>query len=171
LTLILGGILALALASQFVALARFRTAIENKAEPAREAYVLLNHMTHVLRFAKTTPLPVFTSNGTEERLTATIEGGHIGTIPSNTACYYRRVKSTNRFYFKNGTATEEKISEYITYFNAVVDVPGETTLYDPILPAPGTYTATTPGDIMLQLIFSKGDTVTPIQTTIQVMGE
>lgn len=154
-TMVVSGILILALSYQFVAMARFKTIIENKAEPSREAYIVLNHMMHVLRFAKASSAIEFPGVvSTEERLTATIEKGHISMIPtSDTVCYYRRIKATNVLYFKAGTDAERELSRYVAYFDA------------------GAVGAAPNREIILKLIFSKGDTVTPIQTKIRVLGQ
>ena len=162
-TMIVGGILILALASQFVAMSRFKTALENKADPSREAYIALNHMAHVLRFAQTTTPPVWYS-GTYI-LAASIEGGHIALIPLTTTppaapnsslCYYQWDPVGGGLYFEALAAPwtgRQKIADHITYFNAVV-------------------TGTTSGyEITINLISSKGDTVTPVQTKIKVLGE
>ena len=154
--MVISGILTLALASQFVAMARFKTALENKAEPSREAYIILNHMTHLLRFASATGGASFASDANVDLLTADIEGGHITPILTTTTCYYRRYKATNSLTFQAGTGAEQELSKYVTYFNAdIVD------------------TAGTPPDrkITLKFIFSKGDTVTPVQTKIKALGE
>ena len=157
-TMIVGAVLVLALASQFMIMSRFKAALENKADPSLEAYIVLNHMAHVLRFAKTTPVPGFSSN----KLTADIEGGHIALIPltttppalpNSTTCYYRWDPNTNCLYFRVGAGAEQKLSEYVTYFDA--NITGVAPNYE----------------ITLKLIFSRGNTVTPVQTKIKVLGE
>lgn len=164
-TMLLGGILIMALVSQFVAMARFKTALENKADPSREAYIILDHMTRVLRFASATGTISFASNSNEDILTADIEGGHAALVPLTTTppappnlttCSYQRSNLTadkNYFYFQVGEGDKQEISKYVTYFFAEA-------------------TGTAPNrEITLKLIFSKGDTVTPVQTKIRVLVE
>ena len=174
--MVVGGILVLALTSQFIAMARFKTTLENKADPSREAYIVLNHMAHVLRFAKTTPLPAFLN---DDRLTFNIDGGHIALVPLTTtppnppndiACRYRWSPLTNCLYFRVGTrGVDEELSKYVTYFHADINIPKNIELLNPD-PPPATISVTTPGDITLELVFSKDDTITSVQTTIKVLG-
>ncbi|MDP2929212.1 MAG: prepilin-type N-terminal cleavage/methylation domain-containing protein [Candidatus Omnitrophota bacterium] len=156
----LAGILALAISSQFLAMARFKTVIENKAEPSREAFIVLDHMTRVLRFVSSYPTPPFASDASTDLLTANIESGHIALIPattpvtippSATTCYYRRYRTTslkNFLYFQIGeNSAPQLLSKYVTYFDA--SIAGD--------------------EITLKLIFSKGGTVTPVQTKIRML--
>jgi Tfp pilus assembly protein PilW len=156
----LGGILILALTSQFWAMARFKTALESKAEPSLEAYLVLNHITHVLRFSKPTGTFSFdtTSSPSFDLLTVNIEGGCIPLIPkpssgpNNVVCYYKRYKGStnaNALYFQVDTNPEQLLSRYVTYFDA----------------------SRTGDEITLKLIFAKGGTVTPIRTKIKALGQ
>ena len=156
-TMTLAGILILALTSQFLAMARFKTSLENKAEPSLEAYIVLNHLTNVLRFAKSDGTFSFVSDPSTDLLTANIEGGRITLIPDQApnpnfvTCYYRRYRSTNSLYFQIGTNPEQLLSGYVTYFDAGMDMTGN--------------------EITLKLIFSRGGTVTPIQTKLKALGQ
>ena len=168
----LSVILILAISYQFVAMVRFSNALKNKAEPSREAYIVLAQMADVLRFAKPSAVGgiTFTSNG-DDKLSATIEGypdfpntaGHIPLIPNTALCSYRRDAGENNLYFKRGTDNEVLLGGtveddyshprpehvHVTYFNAIWD--------------PTNYVIT------IKLIFTQGGFDIPVETTIKVL--
>jgi len=149
----LGTILMLALSYQFIAITRFGNVLKNKAEPSREAYIVMDHMTHVLRFAKVSQAISYTSNANEERLTATIEGGHISLVPADAVYYYQRDKTTNPnyLYFSSSPTPNSGVvlSQYCTSFIASRPVQNE---------------------LILQITFTKGGSSTTNKTTIRVLG-
>ena len=171
-TMVLSGILLLVLTVQFVAMIRMGDTIQNKAEPSREAYIVLAQMADVLRFAKPSAVGgiTFTSNG-DDKLSATIEGypdfpntaGHIPLIPNTALCSYRRDAGENNLYFKRGTDNEVLLGGtveddyshprpehvHVTYFNAIWD--------------PTNYVIT------IKLIFTQGGFDIPVETTIKVL--
>jgi len=99
--MVIGGIMALVMACQFVAESRFREAVKSEAGALDEAYIAMNHMTSVLRFAQ--PYTVALTTGDVKYpmiVDAKIEGGHIDAIqpvPPNTSLRveYRRSASDN----------------------------------------------------------------------------
>ena len=123
--MILGIILTLVISYQFVAMVRFSNALKNKAEPSREAYVVMAHMTNVLRFASASSMPATPfakDNGTKhyDELTFTIvEAGH---AVSPDTYYYRRDTGTNYLNFSTTSGGGGvQLSQCCTRFSAVWD--------------------------------------------------
>ncbi len=149
-TMTLAGILILVLTVQFVAMVRFGDALRNKAEPSREAYIVMAHMTNVLRFAKPSATP--TISFTNGRLEATIEKGHISLIPeteADTVCYYRRDTGTGYLYFSKSPNPEVLLSQYVTYFDAIWDALNY--------------------ELTLKLIFTMEGFSIPVETKVKVL--
>ena len=161
-TMVLGGILILTLAVQFVAMVRLGDVLKNKAEPSREAYIVMAHMTNVMRFAGPSTIS-FTSDDNGELLAATIEGGHIPLISGNTACHYRRDKTTNCLYFLGPAGVEEILSEYVTYFYAGW---GNENDKDPIKNE-----AKARRELTLKLTFTRNGSSLPDETKIKVLAQ
>ena len=156
----LSVILILAISYQFVAMVRFSNALKNKAEPSREAYVVMAHMTNVLHFAipltATNPNPPLFDPATNT-LKVQIEGGHnVSGITTAIGYEYRRstgVNDNNCFYFSNQENSQwVKLSEYCTGFNASWDEANNL--------------------LTIQLTFAikNGPSITD-QTTIKALGE
>ncbi|MDP3791711.1 MAG: hypothetical protein Q8R38_06685 [Candidatus Omnitrophota bacterium] len=91
-------VLTLAVSYQFVAMIQFGNAIQDKAEPVREAYVIMNHMTNMLRFAKNIQV-----SNSPEWIRATIEGGHIDAVSSDTVYYYQANANYCLYFYKSTT--------------------------------------------------------------------
>ncbi len=145
----LAAILVLTITCIMAATVNFNKILKNRVEAVREARVVTHSMTYVLRFAKATPAITFPGIvSTEERLTATIEKGHIPTITSDAVCYYRRDKATNYLYFKAGAGAEQKLSGYVTSFDVGI----------------------VPGELTLKLIFTVSEETVPVESKVKLLG-
>jgi len=156
-TMVLSGILVLALTCQFVAIFKFGDILKDRIEAAREARIVTHHMARILRFAK--PDPVFVNTGDENKITVTIEEDHLAAFPNGASgCYYRldNTSSPKGFYFYDGT-NEILLSEAVDYFNT--DNTGSVI-----------WNSST-RELTLQLTFNKNNVTVPIRTTIKVLGE
>lgn len=147
----IGGIVALAITAHFVSEYRFRSAIQDKVTLAREARIAMNHMARVLRFAKASTVNVTTDPQTGETLAinATIEGGHLSFIISDTAVAYALDAGNNLIYTVVGVGADT-IATDITVFN-------------------GNWGS--PPDLVINLTAQKEYQSIPLQTTIRVLAE
>ena len=140
----------------FVSMIRTSKAIKNKADPSNEAYVVMDHMARVLRFANPAPStpPDYYVLGDQQVLKAGIEGDHIGLVPSYVWCYYHRDTATNNFYFSTttyGVGEGTLLSQHCTDFDAAYDAATR--------------------ELWIKLTFDKDGSPITTETTIKVLGE
>ena len=160
----LGSFLVLALAYQFVGMSRFGEAIKNEVEPSREAYVVINTMANILRFAKSS-----TVNSSTDNLTAIIEPNHtIRTqidkdLPNtyDVDCAFYRDKSNNELHYglsyhyytlnSPSGSFDIIISRYCTYFSAGWD--------------------SSTSELTLKLVFTRNGVSIPVETKIKALAQ
>jgi prepilin-type N-terminal cleavage/methylation domain-containing protein len=118
-TMVIGGIIFLALTCQFVAELTFRTMINNQIGATDEASIAMRHMTRVLRYAKPSTVSTVIVSGYVTSITATIDkavaGSNLPEFTADTVVIYGR-KSVNTFEYKRGTDAPIIISNRITDF-------------------------------------------------------
>lgn len=184
-TILISSALAFAMIWQFVALDKFNNMVIytftfqggrptewSRPVAEREARIVIHQMSNVLRFAK--PLSFsFIDNGNENRISFTVEGGHIAAFPADTSCYFRLDKSPDAYsnprnilYFYDGTQetvisgsewVEGEIKDFL--YSCVVSFCTDNTIWDDNTKM-----------LTLKLIFSYGATTIPIETAIKVLG-
>jgi prepilin-type N-terminal cleavage/methylation domain len=151
--MLLGAILTAAVLYQLIAMSRSSNAIKNKADPSVEAYVAMDHMSKVLRFATTTPEYYSDFFGCAQMLGAQYEGGHVNAVPSNGWYFYFRMIGTNCFYFATDWTNQDTyvlLANDCTNFNATWDAAKK--------------------EIWVQLTFTKNGSSVTTETTIKVLG-
>jgi len=149
--MVITAIVSLAITVYFVSEHRFRGAIRDRIELSREARIAMNHMTRVLRFAKSVDTAV------ADQITAVIEGGpegdshhHLDFITNdNTTVVYTR-NADNTLTYTQGENAPVEIARNITNFP------------QPIWKDP---------ELGIQLTASDGDNVLSIQTKIRALPE
>ena len=164
--LMLSAILITVVTIQFVMMAGLKTDTGDKAYVIREARLIMNHMSKVLRFAKPDGTLHFFINGTSTKeIRANIRKGHINLVTgSDTVCYYKQVISEdgftpNDFCFKKGEGSTEwqVIGRGVTSFDA--DNTGNR-LWDPATKL-----------LTLRFTVTRKNASIPVETTIKVIGE
>lgn len=165
-TMVLIGILILAMSCQFVALVRFNPATESadgtrkeSAVASREALVVMRHMTRVLRFAK----PDSISVSIDSRIAAAIEGGHLLNLVPNdldSFCYYRLDKTEMPYKFFSVLSDldvpfQQSPDEILLSSNVTSFLP----TWDPATKL-----------LTLKLEFTDKKVTLPVETVIRVLG-
>ena len=120
-TMVMGGIIFLAMGSQFVAESRFRAALKNEISALGEARLAINHMARTLRFAVPSTVTITSGGNYSIVLGADIEGGHISSVPVRSPVSYRRYAADNTLEYIFGADAPAVIASNITDFNCAWD--------------------------------------------------
>jgi len=144
-------IVGLAIVITFVTEHRLRVLAHNRIAVAREADIALNHMVRILRFAEKD-----TVTTGADYVSATIEGGHLDSIPSEINIRFERFVQTDLFPNKANVVTYNVENEG-EYFVAENITALACTWDDPYLE--------------ITLTAEDMDRSVPIQTKIMVMAE
>ncbi|MDD3906212.1 MAG: prepilin-type N-terminal cleavage/methylation domain-containing protein [Candidatus Omnitrophica bacterium] len=147
-TMVLGGVLLLAMAVQFAADARIRKSINDQNTANQEAVVIVEHMTRVMRFASAS-----TISTCEWGLWGYVEGGH--NVPGFAAATTTFVEYAN-------------ISGELRYWYNCSDTTGQ---YTVIATGLSSFVVTKSGsNLTISFGVKKGDQGTAVKTTIHMLG-
>ena len=128
-TMTLSGILMLSAALFFVSQTSFIKLIQDKITAEREARIVINHMSKIIRIANPGDDYVFSAGASEDYLRTKIKGGYIGTFPSDKYVKYELAKDGPAkgelsFYVSDTTSFGSPIyaiSNSVSFFDAQRD--------------------------------------------------
>jgi type II secretory pathway component PulJ len=156
-SLTLVGVILVALIPQFIMLTRLKMDMDDRVYAMREALVVMEHMSRVLRFAEPEQIKF---DDDRQELQAKIRKDHLTAIPNDTVCTYKR-DSSNALIFTRKDLPEGQqaqiISNEVTFFD--IDNTG------------GRLWDLTSRRLTLRFTVTKNNAVVPMETTIKVIGE
>jgi len=114
--MVVGGIVVLTITVHFVSEYRFRSAMQERAALARDARIVMNHMTGVLRFAIPDEIEITSSQDVTTQIRADIAGGHLDlTGSSDEDIRYQYNPGQDTITYRQGTGgTATTIASNIT---------------------------------------------------------
>lgn len=143
-----------AIGIQFVAMVRFNTTLQNTITAERDAYIIASNMTRILRFAD--PDPAAFILNPPDWIKATIKGGHLSFITTDTNVWYGGEPPDPFWVYRDGDAAATTLSNNVSYWDMTYD------------------SATQELSIAFDITrtSANGQTVTiPIRTKIKVIGD
>jgi len=124
-TMLIAGIIGLAIAAHFIHEYRFRAAARDRIAFSREAGIAMNHITRVLRFAIPDTIETEYENDSLKKIEADIEGGHLdltGTVEKE-SIFYQYDPGPGIITYGQGDNDAVELATNIIFFD--VDWPGD----------------------------------------------
>ena len=118
--MLLSTIIVSALACQFVAMVRFNAALQNTIDAERDAYIIVNNMTRILRFADPNTITFDSSVSAKGNLSAKIKANHLSFVTADTTVYYKispTLPISKPFRISWDGVNYTVLSQYMSFWN------------------------------------------------------